>query len=64
MKIQILGPGCPKCEKTTKIVTKVVTKVVQNYLNWNENPNGAAVLKKVCGTLDLLGGLYMIYTAP
>jgi small redox-active disulfide protein 2 len=27
MKIQILGTGCPKCEKTTKIVKEVVEEL-------------------------------------
>jgi cytochrome c-type biogenesis protein len=40
------------------------TEVVQNYLNWNEKSKGAAILKNVCGILVLLGGLYMVYTAP
>ena len=37
------------------------SEVVQNYLNWNEASKGAVVLKKVCGALVLLGGLYMVY---
>ena len=40
------------------------TESVQNYLNWNESSHGARVLKKICGGLVLLGGLWMIYTAP
>jgi cytochrome c-type biogenesis protein len=40
------------------------TEIVQKYLNWNEHSNGALILKKACGLLVLLGGLYMIYTAP
>lgn len=36
---------------------------VQNYLNWNEKSKGALILKKVCGVLVLLGGLYLLYTA-
>ncbi|WP_372806758.1 cytochrome c biogenesis CcdA family protein [Pontiella sp.] len=40
------------------------TEVVQRYLNWNEKSKGATILKKVCGGLVILGGLYMIYTAP
>lgn len=39
------------------------TEVVQRYLNWNEKSRGAAILKKVCGVLVLLGGVYLIYTA-
>jgi len=37
---------------------------VQHYLNWNEASRGALILKKVCGVLVLLGGLWMIYVAP
>jgi cytochrome c-type biogenesis protein len=39
------------------------TEMVQHYLNWNEKSRGAVILKKVCGGLVLLGGLYLIYTA-
>ena len=39
------------------------TELVQRYLNWNERSKGAAILKKVCGLLVILGGLYLIYTA-
>ncbi len=39
------------------------TELVQKYLNWNEKSKGAVILKKVCGVLVLLGGLYLIYTA-
>jgi cytochrome c-type biogenesis protein len=40
------------------------TGVVQRYLDWNETSRGAVILKKVCGALVILGGLYMIWTAP
>jgi cytochrome c-type biogenesis protein len=40
------------------------TEVIQRYLNWNEKSKGAIILKKVCGVLVLLGGVYLIYTAP
>lgn len=40
------------------------TGLVQKYMNWNERSKGAVILKKVCGALVLLGGLYLIYTAP
>ncbi len=40
------------------------TEVVQRYMNWNEKSQGAIVLKKICGILVILGGLYLIYTAP
>jgi cytochrome c-type biogenesis protein len=42
----------------------VCTGQVQRYKEWNERSHGALRLKKICGTLVLLGGLYMLYTAP
>ena len=39
------------------------TEVVQRYLRWNERSRGAVILKRVCGVLVLLGGVYLIYTA-
>ncbi|MHC4844147.1 MAG: cytochrome c biogenesis CcdA family protein, partial [Planctomycetota bacterium] len=40
------------------------TEIIQRYLNWNEKSKGAIILKKICGVLVLLGGLYLIYVAP
>lgn len=40
------------------------TEVVQRYMNWNEKSKGAVILKKICGILVLLGGVWLIYTAP
>ncbi|MCF7955999.1 MAG: cytochrome c biogenesis protein CcdA [Phycisphaerae bacterium] len=40
------------------------TEVVQRYMNWNEKSKGATILKKICGGLVLLGGIWLIYTAP
>lgn len=39
------------------------TEAVQGYLNWSEQSRGAVVLKRICGALVIIGGLYMIYTA-
>jgi cytochrome c-type biogenesis protein len=39
------------------------TELVQRWLNWNERSRGAVLLRRVCGGLVLLGGLYLIYTA-
>lgn len=39
------------------------TEIVQKYLNWNEQSKGAVILKKICGVLVLLGGVYLLYTA-
>jgi cytochrome c-type biogenesis protein len=46
------------------ILAGTCTELVQRYLNWNEKSRGAMILKKICGILVLLGGVYLIYTAP
>jgi len=40
------------------------TELVQRFLNWNEHSKGSIIVKRVCGVLVLLGGVWMIYTAP
>lgn len=40
------------------------TEVVQKFLNWNENSRAVSRIKGGCGALVVLGGLWMIYTAP
>jgi cytochrome c-type biogenesis protein len=37
------------------------TEVVQHYLHWSEKSKGAVILKKVCGVLVILGGVYLIF---
>ncbi len=39
------------------------TERVQNYLDWTERSRGAVVVKRVCGALVILAGLYMLYSA-
>ena len=45
------------------VLAGTFTESVQQYLNWNESSKGATILKKICGLLVLLGGLWMIYAA-
>ena len=45
------------------VVAGTSTGLVQRYLNWNEVSKGAVILKRVCGILVLMGGLYLIYVA-
>jgi cytochrome c-type biogenesis protein len=40
------------------------TELVQRFLNWNEQSKGLTVVKGICGILVMLGGLWLIYTAP
>lgn len=39
------------------------TEFVQRYLNWNEKSKGAIILKRICGVMVLLGGVYLVYRA-
>ena len=39
------------------------TELVQRYMNWNEKSKGTVIMKRVCGVLVLLGGIYLIYSA-
>lgn len=45
------------------VLAGTFTEVVQRYGKWNEESKAADRLKKVCGVLVILGGLYMLYTA-
>jgi len=40
------------------------TELVQRYMNWNEKSKGAVILKRICGVLVLVAGIYLIYVAP
>ena len=46
------------------VLAGTCTELVQKYMNWNEKSKGALILKKICGVLVLLGGIYLIYVAP
>jgi len=36
------------------------TKLVQRYLDWNENSKGMVIIKKICGVLVVIGGVYLL----
>jgi cytochrome c-type biogenesis protein len=42
------------------IIAGTFTEVVQHMLKWNEESRGAVYLKKICGVLVVLSGIYMI----
>jgi len=58
----LLAYGLGHC--SVIVLAGTCTQLVQRYMDWNEKSRGAAILKKVCGVLVLLGGVYLIYTAP
>jgi cytochrome c-type biogenesis protein len=45
------------------VLAGTFTEVVQQYLDWNERSRGARIVKKICGALVILGGLYLLYTS-
>ncbi len=46
------------------VLAGTFTEVVQRVLNWNEQSRGLTIIKAICGGLVILGGLWLIYTAP
>ena len=45
------------------IAAGTFTSAVSRFLKWNQASLGLVLLKKACGILILLGGLYLIYIA-
>ena len=60
--VLLLAYGIGHCSVIVAAGTS--TSLVQRYLNWSEQSKGAIVVRKVCGVLVLVGGLYLIYSAP
>lgn len=46
------------------VLAGTFTEVVQRFLNWNEGSRALTVIEGACGALVVLGGIWMIYTAP
>lgn len=44
------------------VLAGTFTSMVQHYLHWNERSKGAVILKRICGALVILGGIYLIWT--
>ncbi|HYG36039.1 MAG TPA: cytochrome c biogenesis protein CcdA [Clostridia bacterium] len=58
----LLAYGVGHC--SVIVLAGTFTEVVQKFLNWNEQSRGVRIVKYVCGVLVLLGGVWLIYTAP
>ena len=39
------------------------TELIQRYMNWNEKSRGTIVLRRLCGILVLIAGLYLVFIA-
>ena len=59
--VLLLSYGLGHC--SVIILAGTSTELVQRYLNWSAQSRGAIILKRVCGALVLLAGIYMIYIA-
>lgn len=58
----LLAYGLGHC--SVIVVAGTSTKLVQQYLNWNEQSRGAKAVRVICGALVLLGGVWLVYSAP
>jgi cytochrome c-type biogenesis protein len=43
------------------VLAGTFTGILQKYLNWNERSKGAVVMKKICGFLVILAGVYLLF---
>ncbi len=59
--ILLIAYGVGHC--SVIVLAGTSTGLVQRYLNWNEKSKGAVIIKRICGLLVLLAGLYLIYIA-
>jgi cytochrome c-type biogenesis protein len=60
--ILLLAYGARHC--LLLVLAGACTGLVQHYLDWNERSRGAAALRKVCGLLVIVVGLYLVWSAP
>ena len=37
------------------------SSAIQSFLKWNEKSGVVPILRKICGALVILGGLYILY---
>jgi cytochrome c-type biogenesis protein len=58
----LLAYGVGHC--SVIVLAGAFTEVVQRFLNWNEQSKGVTAVKAVCGVLVMVGGLWLIYSAP
>jgi len=47
---------------TVIIISGTSVKLVQKIANWDEQSKGITIMRKICGILVILGGIYLIYS--
>ena len=58
----LLAYGLGHC--SVIVIAGASTELVQRILNWNDRSKGLDFLKSACGVLVILGGIWLIYSAP
>ena len=43
------------------VLAGTFTEIIQTYLKWNERSRGTLIVKRICGILLILGGIYLIW---
>ena len=54
----LLAYGIGHC--AVLVLAGTFTEVVEHYLHWSEKSKGAIIMKKICGVIVILGGVYLI----
>lgn len=42
------------------VLAGTFTGMIQKYLNWNQRSSGTVIVKKICGVLIIIGGIYLL----
>ena len=42
------------------VLAGTFTEIIQKYLNWNEKSKGTRIVKRICGILVIIAGIYML----
>lgn len=42
------------------VLAGTFTEILQRYLNWNERSRGTIFIKRICGLLIMIGGIYIL----
>jgi cytochrome c-type biogenesis protein len=58
----LLAYGMGHC--SVIVLAGTFTEIVQRFLNWNDQSKGVTIVKAICGVLVMLGGLWLVYSAP
>lgn len=57
----LLAYGVGHC--SVIVLAGTFTEVVQQYLSWTQRSGGTAIVRRICGVLVMLGGVYLLFTA-